>query len=122
MSDDNRIQAENHYYAGLDHFADGRYQEAIEEYRQALTIDPALADAMHGLARVLQDLERYDEAIDVASKITELNPDDVLAHISLSIIFQKKGMIAEAEAEANKARILGWKKQLQEQKAQQKMR
>jgi len=29
-------------------------------------------------------------------------------------------MIPEAEAEANKARVLGWKKQLLEQKAQQK--
>lgn len=120
MSEDSRIRAEDHYYAGLDHFAEGRYQDAIEEYRQALAIDPNLSDAMHGLARVLQDVERYDEAIDVARKITQLNPDDVLAHTSLSILFQKKGMINEAEAEANKARILGWKKQLQQQKAQQK--
>ena len=120
MSEDNRIQAEDHYYAGLDHFADGRYQQAIEEYQRALAIDPDLADAMHGLARVLQDLERYDEAIEVATKLTESNPDDILAHTTLSVLFQKKGMITEAEAEANKARILGWKRQLQQQKAQQK--
>jgi len=120
MSEDNRIQAESHYYAALDYFGEERYEEAIEQFRRALAIDPAFADAMHGLARVLQDLERYDEAIDVAKKITELNPEDVLAHTSLSILFQKKGMIAEAETEANKARILGWKKQLQEQKIQQK--
>jgi len=35
-----------------------------------------------------------------------------LAHTSLSILYQKKGMVPEAEAEANKARILGWKQQL----------
>ena len=87
---------------------------------QALAIDPAFTDAMHGLARVLQDLERYDEAIEVATKLAELNSDDILAHTSLSILYQKKGMISEAEAEANKARVLGWKKQLLEQKAQQK--
>src|SRR5215813_12359726 len=120
MSEDNRVHAEDHYYAGLDHFAEGRYHQAIEEYRQALAIDPAFSDAMHGLARAFQDLERYDEAIDIARKLIELDSDDVLAHASLSIIFQKKGMIAEAEAEANKARILGWKKQLQQQRAQQK--
>jgi Flp pilus assembly protein TadD len=67
---------------------------------------------MHGLARVLQDLQRYDEAIEVAQKITELDPDDVLAHTSLSVLFQKKGMIPEAEAEGAKARVLGWKQQL----------
>jgi hypothetical protein len=36
----------------------------------------------------------------------------VLAYTSLSVLYQKKGMIPEAEAEANKARILGWKQQL----------
>jgi hypothetical protein len=40
----------------------------------------------------------------------------VLAHTSLSILYQKKGLVPEAEAEANKARILGWKHQLREQK------
>ena len=67
MSEDNRIRAEDHYYAGLDHFAEGRNQDAIEEYRRALALDPSLAHAMHGLARVLQDLQRYDEAVDVIS-------------------------------------------------------
>src|SRR5437764_3352213 len=120
MSEDNRIQAESHYYAALDYFGEERYEEAIEQFRRALAIDPAFTDAMHGLARVLQDLERYDEAIEVAKKMAELNADDILAHTSLSILYQKKGMVPEAEAEANKARVLGWKKQLLEQKAQRK--
>src|ERR1039458_9112979 len=58
------------------------------------------------------DLQRYDEAIEVAQQITELDPDDVLAHPSLSVLYQKKGMIPEAEAEGAKARVLGWKQQL----------
>jgi Tfp pilus assembly protein PilF len=48
----------------------------------------------------------------VAQQITELDPDDVLAHTSLSVLYQKKGMIPEAEAEGAKARVLGWKQQL----------
>jgi len=60
----------------------------------------------------LQDLERLDEAIEAAKKITEIDPDDVLAHTSLSVLYQKKGMVPEAEAEANVARVLGWKQQL----------
>ena len=48
----------------------------------------------------------------MAQRIAELDPDDILAHTSLSVLFQKKGMISEAEAEGNKARILGWKQQL----------
>jgi hypothetical protein len=67
---------------------------------------------MHGLARALQDLQRFDEAIEVAKRISDVDPDDVLAHTSLSVLYQKKGMIPEAEAEGAKARVLGWKQQL----------
>ncbi|MGA9389044.1 MAG: tetratricopeptide repeat protein [Candidatus Sulfotelmatobacter sp.] len=113
MSDANiRQQAEDHYYAALDLMAEGKLEEAVGAYRESLAIDPSFTEAMHGLARALQDLQRYDEAIAVAQKITELDPDDVLAHTSLSVLFQKKGMIPEAEAEGAKARVLGWKQQL----------
>ena len=109
---DARQKAEDHYYAALDSMAEGRREEAIAAYRQSLEADPTFTEAMHGLARTLQDMERYDEAIEVAKRIAELDPDDVLAHTSLSVLYQKKGMIPEAEAEGAKARVLGWKQQL----------
>ncbi len=113
MSEENlRQQAEDRYYAALDLMADGKLEEAVTAYRESLAIDPTFTEAMHGLARALQDLQRYDEAIEVAQRITELDPDDVLAHTSLSVLYQKKGMIPEAEAEGAKARVLGWKQQL----------
>jgi tetratricopeptide (TPR) repeat protein len=113
MSEGNaRQKAEDHYYAALDLMADGKLDEAVIAYRESLAADPAFTEAMHGLARVLQDLQRYDEAIAVAQQITELDPEDVLAHTSLSVLYQKKGMIPEAEAEGAKARVLGWKQQL----------
>jgi Flp pilus assembly protein TadD len=109
-------RAEDHYYTALDLLADGNQEQAISELQQSLEDDPNFADAMHALARVLQDANRLDEAITVAQRLAELDPDDILAHTSLSISYQRKGMIEEAEAESNKARILGWKKQLLEQK------
>ena len=113
MSDANaRQKAEDRYDAALDLMADGRLEEAVAAYRESIDVDPAFTEAMHGLARALQDLQRYDEAISVAQRITELDPDDVLAHTSLSVLYQKKGMIPEAEAEGAKARVLGWKQQL----------
>jgi Flp pilus assembly protein TadD len=111
-SAESRDQAEAHYYAALDHVADGRDEQAIDEYRQSVAADPSFTDALHGLSRALQNLNRFDEAIEVARQISAVDPDDVLAHTSLSILYQKKGMVPEAEAEANKARILGWKQQL----------
>jgi len=112
MSDEARQQAEDRYYAALDLMAEGKLEEAVIAYQESVAIDPAFTEAMHGLARALQDLRRYDEAIEVAKRIAEVDPDDVLGHTSLSVLYQKKGMIAEAEAEGAKARVLGWKQQL----------
>jgi tetratricopeptide (TPR) repeat protein len=113
MSDQNARQAaEDLYYAALDLMAEGQLEKAVVEYQASLAADPSFTEAMHGLARALQDLQRYDEAIAVAQRLAELEPDDILAHTSLSVLYQKKGMIPEAEAEGNKARILGWKQQL----------
>ncbi len=109
---DARQKAEDRYYAALDLMADGKLEEAVAAYRESIAADPAFTDAMHGLTRALQDLQRYDEAIGVAQKIAELDPEDVLAHTSLSMLYQKKGMVPEAEAEGAKARVLGWKQQL----------
>jgi Flp pilus assembly protein TadD len=109
---DARQKAEDCYYSALDLMAEGQLDKTVAAYRQALDADPTFTEAMHGLARALQDLERFDEAIEVAKKIAEIDPDDVLAHTSLSVLYQKKGMIPEAEAEGAKARVLGWKQQL----------
>ena len=113
MTDANtRQKAEDSYYSALDLMAEGQLEEAVAAYRQSLEIDPTFTEAMHGLARALQDMGRFDDAIEVANKIAEADPDDVLAHTSLSVLYQKKGMIPEAEAEGAKARVLGWKQQL----------
>src|SRR5579864_8937551 len=113
MADPNaRQKAEDHYYAALDLMADGHMEKAVAAYQESLAADPTFTEAMHGLARALQDLQRFDAAIEVARRITEIDPDDVLAHTSLSVLYQKKGMIPEAEAEGAKARVLGWKQQL----------
>jgi Flp pilus assembly protein TadD len=113
MPDDSAHQkAEDHYYAALDLVTEGEHERALAEYQKSLDADPSFTEAMHGMARALQDLNRLDEAIAMANRIAELDPDDVLAHTSLSVLYQKKGMIPEAEAEGNKARVLGWKRQL----------
>src|SRR6478609_1117078 len=98
MADDARQKAEDHYYAALDLVAEGEQERALAEYQNSVSADPSFTEAMHGMARTLQNLNRLDEAITVAQRIAELDPEDVLAHTSLSVLFQKKGMIPEAEA------------------------
>jgi len=39
----------------------GKLEKAVAEYQESLSADPMFTEAMHGLARALQDLQRYDE-------------------------------------------------------------
>jgi tetratricopeptide (TPR) repeat protein len=100
----------------IDLVADGDLDGAIGAYQDALALDPAFADAVHGIAMAYADKGMFDDAITWGRKLVELTPDDTLAHTSLSMFYQRKGMIPEAEAEGAKARMLDWKRQLAEQK------
>jgi Flp pilus assembly protein TadD len=114
--DDKRIAPEDNYYDAIDKVANGDLAGAVVAFRACLADDPSMLDAMHGLIRALKDLRELDEAVRVALRLAEIDPDDVLAHTSLSILYQNKGMVPEAEAEATKAKLLGWKLQLRQQK------
>ncbi len=98
----------------VDLIADGDAEAAVGRYREAIAIDPTFADAWQGLALVLNDLGRHQEAIVAAKRLCELTPDDVLAHTTLSRLYQAANMVPEAEAEGAKARVLDWKRQLKE--------
>lgn len=101
----------------MDHLAEGDSQAAIEGFRASLAADVEFRDAAHGLINALKDAGEYDDAISVAQELADADPDDVLVHTSLSILYQHQGRIAEAETEAMRAKLLGWKQQLREQKA-----
>jgi tetratricopeptide (TPR) repeat protein len=98
----------------VDLVAEARLEDAVKTYEEAISLDADFADAWQGLALALNDLGRHPEAIEAGKKLCELTPDDVLAHTTLSRLYQAAGMIAEAEAEGGKARILDWKRQLKE--------
>jgi tetratricopeptide (TPR) repeat protein len=109
--------AEDHYYAGIDLFGEGKPAEAIAEYTRALELDPQFSDALHGLAQAYHAQQDFDRTIETAQRILALDPEDILAWTTISRAYQRKGMVPEAEEAGNKARILGWKQQLREQKA-----
>ncbi len=100
------------YMEGLALFGKDQHEDALVKYDEALEIDPDWTEAMHGKAMALMRLERYDDAITVGKRIVELDPNDAFAHTSLSMFYQRKGMIDEAEAEGAKARMISWKEEL----------
>ena len=100
------------YDKAIDLFAEEKYDEAIEAYKQALTLDEKFVDALHGLALAYAEKGDLASAIETAKRITEISPDDPLGFTSLSMFYQRNGQIPESEAAAAQARIRGWKQDL----------
>ena len=69
---------------------------------------------MHGLVMCYQAKGDLDTAIELTKKYIAQEPDDILAFTNLSMFYQKKGMIKEAEEAGAEARRLDWKRQLKE--------
>jgi Flp pilus assembly protein TadD len=105
-------KAVEHYKQGLALFGQARHEDAVAAYDQALAERPDWEEALHGKAMALMKAGRVDDAITVGRHIVELNPDDAFAHTSLSIFYQRKGLIEEAEKEAAQARMISWKEDL----------
>ena len=87
------------YKSGSTRFAQQDFKGALEDFDAALALDPDFGDVHQAAAHVHDKLGDYDAAIAAARKAVECNPDDFLTHPSLSMFYQRKGMIAEAEAE-----------------------
>jgi tetratricopeptide (TPR) repeat protein len=108
---------EEYFEQAVNAFGDDKLDDAIDNYRKALEIDPSYQDALHGLGMALFNSGKVDEAIVAAKKLIEIDQDDILAHTSLSMFYQSQGRIEEAEKEGNVARILGWKQELRNGKS-----
>lgn len=102
------------YDQAVDLVAEGKPEEAVVKYREALGLDETFVDAWTGLALALAELQRFDEAIEAGRKLVDLEPDDPLSYTNLSRFYQQMGNVPEAEAWAAKARIADWKQQIRE--------
>ena len=87
------------YKEAFQHFTRGELAEAIAAYRRCLEQDPGHVNAWSGLAMALARSDDLDGAIEAGRKAVELEPEEPLGHTSLSMFYQQKGMIPEAEDE-----------------------
>jgi Flp pilus assembly protein TadD len=99
---------DEHMEEGTTAIALGELEEAASHFRKATELAPDHFEAWHSLGMALMKCQRHAEAVEAGKKAVALNPQDQFARVSLSMYYQRNGQIPEAEAEAAKAKILGW--------------
>ncbi|MGQ9650539.1 MAG: tetratricopeptide repeat protein [Phycisphaerae bacterium] len=81
----------------------GRGAEAIEWYRQALTVAPYDEDTHEALGQLFMREQRFLEAVDAFRVVTRLKPASAEAHSRLAFALYRAGRTQEAKAAAKRA-------------------
>ena len=104
-------EAGQRYNDGVDAQEDGRLEEAVTLYTEAIELDPELAQAYVSRSAAYGDLGRFEEALDDATKAIELEPSDVNllagAYVNRAFDLAGLGRFEEAEADLGTACELG---------------
>lgn len=99
---------DEHMEEGTTAIAMGEMDQAVEHFRKATELNATSFDAWHSLGMAYMKSQKYVEAIEAGKRAVMIEPNDQFGRVSLSMYFQRNGQIPEAEAEATKAKILGW--------------
>ncbi len=86
----------------------GNLEEAVAKLESLVQDAPDYALAHAGLSVFHSQQERHDQAVQHAQKVCELDPNDPFSYMSMSLICQKAGRLAEAEQALAQAMEKQW--------------
>jgi hypothetical protein len=84
----------------------GEYEEAINAFQKAVSLDSSKAHYFHHLGLVYAAVERFDDAIAAFELVIEIDPQHSLAHATLGGYYRKNGREELAQEYIEKARSL----------------
>jgi tetratricopeptide (TPR) repeat protein len=92
----------------LNSFRSGSYQKSISEWQEYLKFEPNSDEAYFYIGASYQDQKQLDTAILNFEKCISLNPNNVLAHLNLGLLYDyHRNNFKQAEEHLRKARELG---------------
>lgn len=86
---------------------EGKFQQAVAAYDEAIRLNPEFADAYHNRAICHALLHNYSNAIKDANSAIEPAPRDALTHMVRGAIYAELGQTQKAIADLEKALDLG---------------
>ena len=89
-------EAEDRIIAGNDFAMQGRFEEAIAEYDQAISLDPQLAMAYGNRGAAYNDLGQHERAIQDHNEAIRLDPQNALTYDNRGVSYGKLGQFGRA--------------------------
>lgn len=110
LSGKNSEKSKDLFFKGAEEFRLNNLEVAEKYFRKSISLDPACFDAYEALGVMLGRQERFLEAIEVMKRLSEVDPQSVMAHTNLSLFYMRVGKIEEAEQEKSHATIKSFQK------------
>jgi superkiller protein 3 len=103
------------YYANLGTIlaTQNKLDEAMEQYRKALSINPRDVLALFNLGRARFDQDDYMEAKDLYERLVEVSPDDPIAWFQLGKVYEKLEMRNISDLHTIDASIMAYRRVLE---------
>jgi tetratricopeptide (TPR) repeat protein len=93
---DSRSRAVEHYNSGVYHHEKEKLNKAIEEYSEAVRLDPSLYEAHWNLGIIYVQKGMTDSAIKELEAVVKLKPDIFEGHFALGNLYHQKKLMDEA--------------------------
>src|SRR4029453_11088508 len=84
---DPNIKKQQYLERGTKFLADGNYNEAVIELKNALQIDPKFAPALQAIGRAYRAKSWYGDAVKELQRAVELAPDNLGARVDLAQVY-----------------------------------
>ncbi len=98
-----KYRVETLYYMGFAHNAVGDFSASRDAYLEALTLSPGHVDICLGLGQTYLDMQQYDDAEAMFSKVIDKKSDETYASTGLGYIELNRGNLDNAEEYLEKA-------------------
>ena len=92
-----------HNNLGIALVAQGRMQEGVDQYEEALRIRPGYADAHYNLGNALEKAGRIQDAIGHYEQALRTKPDYPEAHLNLGVALLQAGRVGDAISQYQQA-------------------
>lgn len=99
------LSAKRHLEAGDDYFKRELYPKAIDEYSQAVKVNPYYKEAYNRLGEVYFTLQLYDKAEENFKAAINLDPNYLKPVNNLGLLYEERGLLSQAKKEYEK--VLG---------------
>ncbi len=99
--------AEDYFDRGVASFDLGQYERAIQDFDEAIRLNPEFATAYYNRGLAYADLGQYERAIQDWDEAIRFNPEYAAAYNNRGVAYEIIGKQIEAERDFAKAKELG---------------